>query len=205
MLQNLRPDFFIHAVSASSACPPPTSAPSAPAAERDGAGSKCRERAYCVHRRALARGWIVEGRDTFGKTRTHGTTYTGAGPSIVMMGLRPSFFLFLLTAPPTAAVGAEFVPLPLALAMGEAVVEGAVEGLASAWAGVVGFGAVPLAGAGSEPVASVLPFISGNPAPDENQEQLFFLFFFFCFWVFRWRVSRSFVGGRRRRGAEGRR
>lgn len=128
----------------------------------------------CASSRACA--WVeIEGVGTrFRKTWRHKATYTGAGPSIVMMGLRPSFFLFLFTAPFAAVAGAEFVPLPLAPAMREAVVEGGLEGLASMWPGVVDLDTVLLAGAGSEPAASFLPFMSGSPAPDKNQEQVFF-------------------------------
>jgi hypothetical protein len=47
------------------------------------------------------------------------TTYTGPGPSVVMMGLRPSFFLFLLAT----EAEAELLPFPFAPAIKGTVVE----------------------------------------------------------------------------------
>lgn len=97
------------------------------------------------------------------ETRRHKTTYTGAEPSVVMMGFRPSFFLFLFMAALATAAGVEFVPFPFAPVIRGRVAEGAVGGVASRPAGAVDLDTVIVGGAVAAPGAVsgfvVLPFV----------------------------------------------
>ncbi|KAI1177854.1 hypothetical protein F4777DRAFT_167064 [Nemania sp. FL0916] len=97
-------------------------------------------------------------------------TYTGTGPSVVMMGFNPSFFLFLFVA----VVELRVAPFPLAPAIRGTVVEGKVEGMAPT--PVVAVDSVPVTFAGvgavSEFVAFVMPFILAIPLSDSIYKSL---------------------------------
>ncbi|KAI0192768.1 hypothetical protein F4808DRAFT_363538 [Astrocystis sublimbata] len=100
-------------------------------------------------------------------------TYPGAGPSVVMMGLRPSFFLFLLIAATAAAPDAALVPFPLAPAIigtvavaVEGALVGAAVGLRASTSAVVGdLDSVAVVGSAPNLVASFVPFIFATLRP----------------------------------------
>ncbi|KAI1124314.1 hypothetical protein F5Y10DRAFT_32149 [Nemania abortiva] len=138
-------------------------------------------------------------KDEAWETRRYKTTYTGAGPSVVMMGFRPSFFLFLLIAAPAAAAAeVEFVPFPLAPAIRGRVAEGAVGDVASMSAGAAadGFdtgtvaGVVAGAGAVSELILSFVPFMFATARRAELNSGI---------WIFRCHLRRDFARAQWRR------